>query len=85
MRCDFVTQAGERWGVTVLRYYAIESHGLKNLKGSGLTLGEHTLSAVKKGNESLILAINEGLPFLATGAFKKSAISGLASMSYTLS
>jgi diguanylate cyclase (GGDEF)-like protein/PAS domain S-box-containing protein len=68
--------AGEVDYGAVLRvpgYYAIESHGLKNLKGSGLTLGEHNYSvAVKKGNESLILAINEGLQILkATGRFQE--------------
>jgi len=68
--------AGEVDYAAVLRvpgYYVIDSHGLTNLKGSGLMLGEHNYSvAVRKGNESLLLAINEGLQALkATGRFQE--------------
>lgn len=68
--------AGEVDYAAVLRvpgYYAIESHGLNNLMGSGLILGEHDYCiAVKGGNTSLLLAINEGLQILkATGRFQE--------------
>ena len=66
--------AGEVDYGAVLRipgYYAIESQGLTNLRGTGLIVGEHNYSiAVRKGNTSLLLAINEGLQILkATGRF----------------